>query len=120
VSGWCYAIPSTAQHKEAAWELFAFSSAVSARLAIIGDSQRLRLESIGRVYVPTQNANRNINRWLFDNYIAHNPAIQPQGSRGRENFLNDLLETSPIRPVTPVGQLLFNEQKRATEKRHLS
>src|SRR6202011_5216148 len=28
---------------------------------------------------------------------------------------NDLLETSPIRPVTPVGQLLFNEQKRATE-----
>lgn len=30
-------------------------------------------------------------------------------------LLNNLLETSPIRPVTPVGQLLFNEQKRATE-----
>ena len=113
VSGWCYAIPSTAQHKEAAWELLRFLCSQRA-LAIIGDSQRLRLESIGRVYVPTQNANRNINRWLFDNYIARNPAIQPKVREGAK-LLNDLLETSPIRPVTPVGQLLFNEQKRATE-----
>jgi len=30
-------------------------------------------------------------------------------------LLNDLIEISPFRPVTPVGQLLFNEQKRATE-----
>src|SRR5205814_7539132 len=27
----------------------------------------------------------------------------------------DLLERSPIRPVTPVGELLFDEQRRATE-----
>src|SRR5437667_1178536 len=113
VSGWCFAIPSTARHKEAAWELLRFLCSKRA-IQIIGDSERLRLESIGRVYVPTQNANRNINRWLFDNYIASNPAIQPKVRDGAK-LLNDLLETSPIRPVTPVGQLLFNEQRRATE-----
>jgi ABC-type sugar transport system permease subunit/ABC-type glycerol-3-phosphate transport system substrate-binding protein len=113
VSGWCFAIPSTARHKEGAWELLRFLCSQRA-IQIIGDSERLRLESIGRVYVPTQNANRNINRWLFDNYIASNPAIQPKVRDGAK-LLNDLLETSPIRPVTPVGQLLFNEQRRATE-----
>jgi spermidine/putrescine-binding protein len=114
VSGWCYAIPATAQHKDAAWELLRFLCSQRA-LEIIGDSERSRLESIGRVYVPTQNANRNINQWLFSNYVATNPAIQPKVRDGAR-LLNDLLETSPIRPVTPVGQLLFNEQKRATEK----
>jgi ABC-type sugar transport system permease subunit/ABC-type glycerol-3-phosphate transport system substrate-binding protein len=113
VSGWCYAIPSTAHHKEAAWELLRFLCSQRA-LQIIGDSERLRLDSIGRVYVPTQNANAKINRWLFDSYIVNNPAIQPKVREGAR-LLNDLLETSPIRPVTPVGQLLFNEQRRATE-----
>ena len=113
VSGWCYAIPSTAQHKEAAWELLRFLCSRRA-IEIIGNSERSRLESIGRVYVPTQNSNRHINQWLFDNYIASNPAIQSKVRDGAKLF-NDLLETSPIRPVTPVGQLLFNEQRRATE-----
>jgi ABC-type sugar transport system permease subunit/ABC-type glycerol-3-phosphate transport system substrate-binding protein len=113
VSGWCYAIPSTAHQKEGAWELLRFLCSQRA-IQIIGDSERMRLQSIGRVYVPTQNANRNINRWLFDNYIANNPAIQSKVRDGAK-LLNDLLETSPIRPVTPVGQLLFNEQRRATE-----
>ena len=113
VSGWCYAIPSTAQHKEAAWELLKFLCDRRA-IEIIGDSERQRLESIGRVYVPTQNANRNINLWLYDHYIAQNPAMQAKVRDGTK-LLNDLLDVSPIRPVTPVGQLLFNEQRRATE-----
>jgi multiple sugar transport system permease protein len=83
-------------------------------IEIVGNSERNRLESIGRVYVPTQNANRRINQWLFDTYIAGNRAVQPKVRDGAR-LLNDLLENSPIRPVSPIGQLLFNEQKRATE-----
>ncbi len=113
VSGWCFAIPSTAHNKEGAWELLRFLCSQRA-IEIIGDSERARLESIGRVYVPTQNSNRRINEWLFEHYIASNPAIQPKVRDGAK-LLNDLLENSPIRPVTPVGQLLFNEQRRATE-----
>src|SRR5207237_3052814 len=81
---------------------------------IIGESERLRLQSIGRIYVPTQNANRNLNQWAFQKYIASDPAIPPK-LRDGVKLLNDLIDTSPFRPVTPVGQLLFNEQKRATE-----
>lgn len=64
--------------------------------------------------MPTQNANRKINQWLYQKYIVGNPAIQSKVRDG-VRLLNDLLETAPIRPVTPVGQLLFNEQERATE-----
>ena len=113
VSGWCYAIPSTARQKEGAWELLKFMCSQRAR-EIIGESERLRLQSIGRIYVPTQNANRHINEWAFQKYIASDPTI-PAKLRDGVKLLNDLIDTSPFRPVTPVGQLLFNEQKRATE-----
>jgi hypothetical protein len=55
-----------------------------------------------------------INGWLYQKYVANNPSI-PQKARDGVQLLNQLLDNSPIRPVTPVGQLLFNEQKRATE-----
>src|SRR5438876_1613394 len=113
VSGWCYAIPSTARQKEGAWELLKFMCSQHAR-EIIGENERLRLQSIGRIYVQTQNANRRINEWAFQKYIASDPAIPPKLRDGIK-LLNDLIDTSPFRPVTPVGQLLFNEQKRATE-----
>src|SRR5438105_9452443 len=113
VSGWCYAIPSTARQKEGAWELLKFMCSRHAR-EIIGESERLRLQSIGRIYVPTQNANRHINEWAFHKYIASDPAI-PAKLRDGIKLLNDLIDTSPFRPVTPVGTLLFTEQKRATE-----
>jgi ABC-type sugar transport system permease subunit/ABC-type glycerol-3-phosphate transport system substrate-binding protein len=113
VSGWCYAIPSTARQKEGAWELLKFMCSQHAR-EIIGESERLRLQSIGRIYVPTQNANRHINEWAFQKYIASDPAV-PAKLRDGVKLLNDLIDTSPFRPVTSVGQLLFNEQKRATE-----
>jgi multiple sugar transport system permease protein len=113
VSGWCFAIPSTARNKEAGWELLRFLCSQRAA-EIIGESNRLQLESQGRVYVPTQYGNRKINEWLYEKYIGSNPAI-PAKVRDGVKLCNDLLDTSPIRPVTPVGQLLFNEQKRATE-----
>ncbi len=113
VSGWCFAIPSTAQNKEGGWELLRFLASPRAA-EIIGESNRLTLESQGRIYVPTQSANRQTNEWLFQRYVAGNPAV-PEKVRDGVKLLNDLLETSPFRPVTPVGQLLFNEQKRATE-----
>ncbi|MBA3608476.1 MAG: extracellular solute-binding protein [Chthoniobacterales bacterium] len=113
VSGWCFAIPSTAKNKEGGWALLKYLSSQRAA-AVMGEANRLQLGSQGLVYVPTQSANREINEWLYQKYVAGNPAIPakvPDGVR----LLNDLIDTSPIRPVTPVGQLLFNEQKRATE-----
>ncbi len=113
VSGWCFAIPSTAKNKEGGWALLKYLSSPRAA-AVMGEANRLQLGSQGLVYVPTQSANREINEWLYKKYVAGNPAI-PAKVRDGVRLLNDLIDTSPIRPVTPVGQLLFNEQKRATE-----
>ncbi len=113
VSGWCFAIPETAHHKDASWELVKYLCSQRAA-EVIGEANRLKLGSQGLVYVPTQNANRKINQFLYQKYVAGNPAIPAKVLEG-VRLLNSLIDTSPIRPVTPVGQLLFNEQKRATE-----
>ncbi|NQU11970.1 extracellular solute-binding protein [bacterium] len=113
VSGWCYAIPATAKNKEAAWELIRFLSSPRA-YEIMAESQRLTLLSQGRVFVPTQNANRKINRWLFDKYVINNPSMDPKVAAA-VNVFNDLLAGQPYRPVTPVGQLLWNQHIEATE-----
>jgi multiple sugar transport system permease protein/multiple sugar transport system substrate-binding protein len=113
VSGWCFAIPTTARNKEGGWALLKYLCSQRAAV-VIGEANRLQLGSQGLVYVPTQNANRKINQWLYEKYVAGNPAI-PAKLRDGVRLLNDLIDRSPIRPVTPVGQLLFNEQKRATE-----
>jgi multiple sugar transport system permease protein len=113
VSGWCYAIPSTAKHKEAAWELLRYLSSERAN-KIIADTTLLNLASQGRVFVPTQNANKKINQFLFDTYVVHNPQMDPRIAKAIDVF-NDLLEGQPYRPVTPVGQLMWNQQLTATD-----
>ncbi|HTS18524.1 MAG TPA: extracellular solute-binding protein [Verrucomicrobiae bacterium] len=113
VSGWCYAMPSTSRHKEAAWELLRYLSSERAN-KIIADSTRLTMLSQGRVYVPPQNSNKQINQFLFDNYIAHDPTMDPRITRAVDAF-NNLLENQPYRPVTPVGQMLWNQQMTATD-----
>ncbi len=90
VSGWCFAIPSTARKKQAGWELLRFLASQRAA-EIIGESNRLTLESQGRIYVPTQSANRNINQWLYEKYVGGNPAIayyDPAGSDLKYAYLS--------------------------------
>lgn len=61
---------------------------------------RLTMESQGRVFVPTQNANRKINEWLFEKYVYNNPRMDPKVADAVRVF-NDLLEGQPYWPVTP-------------------
>jgi len=113
VSGWCYAIPSTAHHKEAAWELLRYLSSQRAN-EIISDTTRLNYASQGRIFVPTQNANKKINEFLFQKYVINDPQMDPRIGRAVKVF-NDMLEGQPYRPVTPVGQLMWNQQLTATD-----
>ena len=113
VSGWCHAIPSTARHKEAAWALIRFLS--SRRAAeIIAESTRQTLESNGQLFVPGFHANRLINEALLERYVNANPAV-PAKMREAQRVLRDLIDPSPFRPVTVVGQYLWNEHISATD-----
>ncbi|HXB96996.1 MAG TPA: extracellular solute-binding protein [bacterium] len=111
VGGWCYSIPSTAKHKDAAWELIRFLSSPEA-VKIMSESQRLTAQSQGRAFVPYQHPNRKINDWLAQTYVYDDPNSDPQVKQAMRVF-NDLLTKSRYRPVTVVGQLLWNQDNEA-------
>jgi len=106
--GWSYAIPSTAREKTGAWELIRFL--VSQRgIEIFLTTKKLTAESQGRVFVPRQFPNKAQNEWMFDAYVEANPII-PERLKHATRVFNGLLPNSCYRPVTPVGQKLWNAQ----------
>lgn len=113
VGGWCYAIPSTAQHPEAAWELIRFLASPRAR-RIMAESQRLTAESQGRLFIPGQSAHRPINEENMAHYVDANPAI-PENLRAGVHAFNSIVDHSRFRPASPVGQVMFNEATTASE-----
>jgi ABC-type sugar transport system permease subunit/ABC-type glycerol-3-phosphate transport system substrate-binding protein len=111
--GWCYAIPSTAKNKDAGWELIRYLSSRRA-IEVFNESQRLTVESQGRIFIPSQHPNRKINDWLVEKYVNQKPGMDPK-VRDAVKVFNDLLPDARFRPVTPVGQLLWNQHITAME-----
>jgi multiple sugar transport system permease protein len=111
--GWAYAIPSNALHKQAAWEFIKFMTSRRAS-AIINEVQRETVEAQGRLFIPGQSPQITINEETFEKYIYSNPRASAAIKEGCRVF-NRLLPTAKFRPVTPVGQLLWNEHVNATE-----
>jgi len=113
IGGWAYAIPATAQQKDPAWELIRFLSSRRA-MEIMARSEHYTYLAQGRPYVPRQVSNREHNEWLYNEFIAANPALEKKFKDVMAVF-NDMLEFSRCRPVTPVGQKLWNAQRWAMD-----
>jgi multiple sugar transport system permease protein len=113
VGGWAYAIPSTARRKEGAWELIRFLVSQRA-LEIMQTSENFTYLSQGRPFIPRQYPNRKQNEWVYETYVLNNDALEPKFKEAMRVY-NDLLEDSRYRPVTPVGQKLWNAQIWAME-----
>lgn len=111
--GWVYAIPATAKNKDAAWAFIRFMVSKDA-IRIRAESDRAAAEAQGRIFIPTQEPQPALNQWVFDTYVANNPQI-PQKFVNAVRQYNDLLAVSKFRPVSPVGQLLWNEHVTSTE-----
>ncbi len=111
--GWALAIPSTAQNKTAAWEFIRFLAS-DRSYYIQMESDRQVAEALGRVYLPPQYPIPAMNEYAFKKYVQDNPDVPRKFSVGQKLF-NDLLPVSRYRPITPVGQLLWNEQINAME-----
>jgi multiple sugar transport system permease protein/multiple sugar transport system substrate-binding protein len=113
MGGWSYAIPSTARHKQAAWDLLRWmSSAEANRLMTRFEASLARAQ--GQTYFPYSHPDRRVMKWLQQEYVQNNPAVSDDMRRAHRVFV-DLLPTSKYRPVTPIGQLLWSEQIRAME-----
>ena len=114
LGGWAYAIPSTAKNKEGAWRLAKWM--VSRDALILQENQRRDIAtSQGMLFVPQLSPRYSINKEYYETYVEKNPQLPARFARAYEVFL-DLLPRSLYRPVTPVGQLLWNEHRRATER----
>jgi ABC-type sugar transport system permease subunit/ABC-type glycerol-3-phosphate transport system substrate-binding protein len=113
VGGWAYAIPSTAREKQGAWELIRYLSSQRSH-AIMMESQYFTYLSQGRPFIPRQFPHRQQNDWAFRTYVQENEAVEPRFKQAIGTF-HSLLEQSRYRPVTPVGQKLWNAQIWAME-----
>ncbi len=113
VGGWAFAIPSSSTKKDGAWELIRFLSSWRA-LQIMTVSEEYTYAAQGRPFIPRQRPNRAHNEWLQEKYIMENPTLEPKFKQVMTMF-NDLLPDSRYRPVTPVGQKLWNAQIWAME-----
>lgn len=112
--GWSLVIPATARCKEGAFALARYLRSWEA-VRLQQESLREQAESIGHAYIPDIQPNRVHCQRLFDEALAGNLRQQP---RFREALLTfrALLEHTCIRPVTPVGQLLWNAHADATDQ----
>jgi multiple sugar transport system permease protein len=112
-SGWALVVPSTSRHKRGAFELIRYlrSWPVVERL---DRGKRERKQNEGRIYLPTADANRTYTHRLFQRDVFDEPAMRPAFRRAFES-ISALLEHPEIRPVSPVGQLLWRQQIRAYE-----
>lgn len=111
--GHAYAIPSTARQKLGAFRLIQFlSSDESIRLLERG--KRERSESEGRLYLPPELANRRLYEMFVSESVHRNPRMPETFKQAYEVF-RELRPHTRIRPVTPIGQLLWTQHVRATD-----
>ena len=112
--GFSYVIPTTVKHPEMSFELIRYlvsddgwdvQHQVNARYAA----------SKGRGFIPQMTAQPAVNRRVLDEQIKPDPNVPPRVATGLETFYK-LLDVSRYRPVTPVGQLLWDEHVRATDQ----
>jgi multiple sugar transport system permease protein len=113
LGGWAWVIPKGAKHPREAWKLIRKLASLDSNMEMARIQSRTEAAQ-GRMYIPLLNANRRVTEALFDKYLRKNPQADPKFAKALQVFV-DLLPHSKYRPVTPVGQLLWNAQVQATQ-----
>ena len=108
--GFSLAIPQGARHVEESWEFIKWMTSEEAA-RIQNAAQRKYNLSKGRPFVPNMTANARINEVVFREFA-------PKTAKFREplRLFIDLMKVSRYRPVTFVGQRLWDEHARAFEQ----
>lgn len=112
--GFSWAIPAGSPHPDMAFELIRFLN--SDRVWRVRNEVAARYAaSRGRNFVPSMAPMPHVNDMAYAELVRDNPDLPP---RIKDGFLlcDRLMQGSLFRPVTPVGQLLWDEHARAYEK----
>lgn len=109
--GFSMVIPATAHNPEGAFKLIQYLSSWEVT-RLLEQGKREQRESQGRLYMPRALGNRVQYERLIEEMVEGNPDLPP---RFREAYavLRQMMPNTLIRPVTPVGQLLWNQHIRA-------
>ncbi|MDX1932805.1 MAG: extracellular solute-binding protein [Capsulimonadales bacterium] len=110
IGGYSFAIPSGARNPEAAWKFIRWMSSVEC--ALIGaKAQKAYSEKKGRPFVFNLSANLRVNAALLEQV----PPVSPRLKEAQRAFI-DMLPYAKYRPVTFVGQKLWDAHVRAFDR----
>ncbi|MBN2309383.1 MAG: extracellular solute-binding protein [Candidatus Hydrogenedentes bacterium] len=111
--GWALVIPAGAEHPDEAWEFIKYM--VSRRAERIKSDANLQNQRAqGYTWIPGIHARKDLTEWILDKYFYSDPTVAENLKVAKRTFV-DAMPFSKYRPVTPVGQKLWNEQVRAME-----
>ncbi|GAB4186829.1 MAG: hypothetical protein Kow00105_01430 [Phycisphaeraceae bacterium] len=111
MGGWAYAIPSTAKHKQGAWELMRWLCSMEAN-QLMAEFEASLARAQGQSYFPYSHPDKRVMRWLSQTYIETRPDITEDMRSAHRQFMS-LLPESRTRPISPVGQRLWGEHMRS-------
>jgi len=112
--GFSWVIPAGAKHPEMAFELIRFL--MTDRIWHLRNVVEERYAaSRGTSFIPEMAPLPHVNQQTFDQFVRDNPDL-PQRFKNHLLLFAEMMKTSRYRPVTPVGQLLWDEHLRAAEK----
>jgi multiple sugar transport system permease protein/multiple sugar transport system substrate-binding protein len=111
--GFCWVIPRGAHHPEEAWELVKYLASRRA-YRIRADSLHQAARASGNVFIPQVSPVMEVTEWAVEHYLYSDPTIG-DAYKDAMRALIAAMPTSKYRPVSPVGQLLSNEQERVVD-----
>lgn len=111
--GWSLVIPQTAKQKEGAFRFMQFFMSWDG-VSLLENSRREARQADGRLYLPKGNANRAFYDRLVRDHVEDNPDM-PQTFKRAVRAVQALMPYSRIRPVTPIGQALWQQHVMATD-----
>lgn len=109
IGGYCLAIPRGARNVQDAWEYIKFATSTEGRL-IDNRAQRQWSNYNGRAFIPRQQGSIEANEAIFKEFRPADPKF---AMALRQHI--DLMPHGRMRPVTFVGQVLWDEHVKAME-----
>ena len=105
--GFAYIMPSTSQNKEGAFKLMQFLLS-DETLNFMEEEYKQGKESQGKLYLPRGSAKRKLFEEVIQREVFDNPDI-PKAFKDAYREMKKIGPNTYIRPVTPVGQMLWNK-----------
>lgn len=108
--GFSWAIPVGARNTELGWKFIKWMSSPEAGLIAAAAQKKYNLRK-GRPFVPTMHANQKYNAAVFEEFAPETPKF-----RNSVRFALSMMPYSRYRPVTFVGQPLWDEHVRSFDQ----